>query len=87
MGHAKSGAGSEDHPTIVTPGFQSPQWMLAQIPSCNGLFQSPVQTSPSTCGTVTFKGYNEATDGNVLPLPWNPFYKSSWQTFLTALAT
>src|SRR5580658_5965790 len=71
---------------IVTPGFQSPPWMLAQIPSCNGLFQSPVQTPPSTCGTVTFKGYNEATDGNVLPLPRNPFYKSSWQTILTALA-
>ena len=29
---------------IATPGFNSPTWMLAQIPSCDGLFQSPVQT-------------------------------------------
>jgi uncharacterized protein (TIGR03437 family) len=71
---------------IADPGFNSPAWMLAQIPSCDGLFQSPVQTPPSTCGTVTFKGYNEADDGNVLPLPWNAFYKSSWKTFLTAFA-
>ena len=71
---------------IATPGFNSPAWMLAQIPSCDGLFQSPVQTPPSTCGTVTVKGYNEANDGDVLPLPWNPFYKSAWQTFLTAFA-
>ena len=71
---------------IATPGFNSPPWMLAQIPSCDGLFQSPVQTPPSTCGTVIFKGYTEANDGNVFPLPWNPFYKSAWRTFLTALA-
>jgi uncharacterized protein (TIGR03437 family) len=69
---------------IATPGFNSPAWLLAQIPSCEGLFQSPVQTPPSTCGTVTFKGYNEADDGNVLPMPWNAVYKSAWQTFLTA---
>jgi uncharacterized protein (TIGR03437 family) len=69
---------------IATPGFNSPAWLLAQIPPCDGLFQSPVQTPPSTCGTVTFKGYNEADDGNVLPMPWNPVYKSAWQTFLTA---
>jgi uncharacterized protein (TIGR03437 family) len=72
---------------IATPGFNSPAWMLAQIPSCDGLFQSPVQTPPSACGTVTFKGYNEADDGNVLPLPWNAVYKSAWQTFLTAFNT
>jgi len=44
---------------IATPGFNSPAWMLAQIPSCDGLFQSPVQTPPGTCGTVIFKGYNK----------------------------
>ena len=71
---------------IVTPGFQSPQWILAQIPSCDGLFQTPAVTPPSTCGTATFTGYQEAGDGTVLPLPWNPVYKSAWQTFLTALA-
>ncbi len=71
---------------IVTAGFQTPQWVLVQIPSCDGLFQSPSQTPSSTCGTATFQGYSEAGDGTELPLPWNPFYKSSWQTFLTALA-
>ena len=72
---------------IVTPGFQSPQWVLDQIPPCDGLFQSPVQTPPSTCGTVTFAGFGpEEIDNDVFPLPWNPFYKNAWQTFLTALA-
>jgi uncharacterized protein (TIGR03437 family) len=72
---------------IVSPGFQSPQWMLDQIPSCEGLFQSPVQTPPSTCGKVTFESFVEGGDSMQLPLPWNPFYKSSWKTFLTALAS
>jgi len=71
---------------IVTAGFQSPQWVLTQIPSCDGLFQTPVATPPSTCGTATFEGYQEGGDGDVLPLPWNPVYKSAWQVFLTALA-
>jgi hypothetical protein len=63
---------------IATPRFNSPPWMLAQIPSCDGLFQSPVQTPPAACGTVIFKGYAEANDGDVFPLPWNSFYKSAW---------
>jgi uncharacterized protein (TIGR03437 family) len=71
---------------IVTPGFQSPQWILNQIPSCDGLFQTPVVTPPSTCGKATFTGFSESGDGDVLPLPWNPVYKSAWQTFLMALA-
>ena len=71
---------------IVTPGFQSPQWMLNQIPSCDGLFQTPVVTPANTCGKATFTGFSEGADGDVLPLPWNPVYKSAWQTFLTALA-
>ena len=37
---------------IVSAAFQSPQWLRDQIPSCEGLFQSPVQTPPSTCGKV-----------------------------------
>ena len=31
-------------------------------------------------------GFAEDTDGNVLPLPWNPTYKSAFKTFLIALA-
>ena len=71
---------------IVTAGFQSPQWVLNQIPSCNGLFQSPIQTPPANCGKATFQGFSEAGDSTELPLVWNPFYKSAWKTFLTALA-
>jgi hypothetical protein len=71
---------------IVQPGFQSPQWLLAQIPSCDGLFETPSTTPPSTCGRVTFTGYQESADSTQLPLPWNPVYKSAWQTFVTALA-
>ena len=71
---------------IVTPGFQSPQWVLNQLTSCDGLFQTPAVTPPNTCGKVTFTGYQESGDSTELPLPWNPVYKSAWQTFLTALA-
>jgi hypothetical protein len=71
---------------IVDPGFQSPQWVLNEIPSCDGLFEKGTNSPLSTCGEVTFKGYSEPTDGDVLPLPWNAVYKSAWQTFLEALA-
>jgi hypothetical protein len=54
---------------IIAPGFQSPQWLLDQIPSCDGLFQTPVVTPPSSCGKATFTGFSEAVDGDVLPLP------------------
>ncbi len=72
---------------IVTPGFGSPEWLLNQIPSCDGMFEMPPVTPPSTCGTATFTGFSEGGNGDVLPLPWNPAYKSAWQTFLTALNT
>ena len=71
---------------VVTPGFNSPPWMLSQIPSCDGLFDLPVQTPASNCGKATFAGFIEGGGVRELPLPWNSFYKSSWQTFLTALA-
>jgi uncharacterized protein (TIGR03437 family) len=71
---------------IVTPGFGSPQWLLNQIPSCDSLFKTPVVTPPSTCGTATFTGFSEGGNGDVLPLPWNPAYKSAWRDFLTAVA-
>jgi uncharacterized protein (TIGR03437 family) len=70
---------------IVTPGFNSPPWMLNQLTSCDGLFATPVQTPLNTCGRVTFTGYQEDPDGTQLPLPWNATYKSAWRTFLTAL--
>ncbi|MGB0065674.1 MAG: hypothetical protein WBP85_14625 [Terracidiphilus sp.] len=73
---------------IMMPGFQSPQWLLAdRIPGCNGLFHSPEPTdTPKDCGTVTFTGYSESSDSTTYPLPWNPVYKSAWRTFLRAVA-
>jgi len=54
------------------------------IPSCEGLFQTPVQTPPGNCGKATFLGY--VGGGGVLPLPWNPAYKSAWLGFVTTFA-
>jgi uncharacterized protein (TIGR03437 family) len=71
---------------IITPGFNSPQWLLTQIPSCDPLF--PKGSAPANCGTVTFAGFPEQqhADGNVLPLPWNSVYQAAWDAFLTSLA-
>ena len=71
---------------IVSAGFQSPQWMLDQLPSCDGLFQFPTPAPLTTCSKVTFEAFVEAGDSMELPLPWDATYKSSWKTFLTALA-
>lgn len=72
---------------VPLPGFQTPHWVLAQIPSCDGLFRSPVETPPSSCGKATFAGFVEGRGVRELPMPWNPTYKSAWRTFLTALAS
>ena len=71
---------------VPLPGFQAPPWLLAQIPSCDGLFQSPVQTPPANCGKVTVSGFVEGRGVRELPIPWNATYKNAWRTFLTALA-
>ncbi|SPE18051.1 exported hypothetical protein [Candidatus Sulfotelmatomonas gaucii] len=71
---------------VPLPGFQTPQWLLAQIPSCDGLFQSPIQSPPATCGKVTVAGFVEGRGVRELPMPWNAVYKNAWRTFLTALA-
>jgi hypothetical protein len=70
----------------ITPGFDTPQWVLAQIPSCDGLFTTAA-TAAANCGAVTFTGFPEQqrADSNVLPLPWNSVYQTAWQTFLTTL--
>ena len=68
---------------ILTPGVDSPSWLLAGIPSCDGLFTS-AGTAPADCGKVTFTGFPEQphADGNVLPLPLNSVYVSAWNNFL-----
>ena len=71
---------------IVTAGFNSPQWVLTDIEStngsCDGMFNGLGCANCANCGTVTFVGYDENADGNVLPLPWNQIYKTAWSNFL-----
>ncbi len=78
------GAAPKTIQLIVQPGFQSPDWLLNELPSCDLLFSGG--TPPSDCGKATFAGFQEAQDQNDLPLPWNPVYKNAWRNFLTALA-
>lgn len=74
---------------VILPGFNSPPWLLDEIPSCVPLFYGVYVAS---CGTITFTGFKEGgvVDGKpvtqTLPLPWNSTYKTAWQNFLTVLA-
>jgi hypothetical protein len=77
---------------IVSPGFNSPQWVRDELTSCDGLFYFfgmffPLPTSD--CGYATFTNYAEIkqSDSNELPMPWNTTYQTAWKTFLQALAT
>jgi lysophospholipase L1-like esterase len=72
---------------VPCPGFQTPRWVLDRIPSCDGLFRSPIETPSRTCGKATFAGFAEGHGVRELPLPWNPLYKRSWRTFLSARAS
>ena len=69
----------------ITPGFDTPQWMLSELTSCDPLFSKG--SAPASCGKVNLTGFPEEfrADGKVLPLPWNSVYESAWATFLTQL--
>jgi hypothetical protein len=73
---------------IITPGVDSPPWLLAKLPTCDGLF-GPTGTAPADCGQVTFATFPESqrADGTppVQPLPWNPLYILAWDDFLIHL--
>ena len=43
------------------------------------------QVASPNCGTVTFMGYAEKADGDVLPLPWDQTYKFAYSNFLSVL--
>jgi hypothetical protein len=78
---------------IITPGFDSPQWLLNKLPSCDGLFP-PVTGAPPDCGKVTFVVFPESQHADctmlnlpcLLPLPWNRVYKGAWWDFLWHLS-
>jgi hypothetical protein len=71
---------------MIMPGFDSPTWLLDELPSCDALFETVMEVPPGDCGRVTFTGYNEGGDSNQLPLPWNDTYKSAFQTLLVAVS-
>ena len=77
---------------IITPGVDTPLWVLAQITSCDSMFNSPTSATVggpnSNCGKVTFNGFQQQkqrADGPVFPLPWNPVYIDRWYKFLWEL--
>jgi len=82
------------HKTIqlaLLPGFWTPQWLLDELPSCDGWLASGGKTGPAppNCGKATF-GFTEGVklkgELHELPLPWNPIYKSDWHAFLVEFA-
>lgn len=85
---AEANAAHKTVQLIVTPGTDSPSWLLNLIPSCDGLFTGS-GTAPLDCGKATFLNFPEIqrADGNppVLPLPWNPLYLLAWDDFLINL--
>ena len=81
-------AASAAHKTVqilMTPGVDTPAWLMAQLPSCDPLFKTG--SAPANCGSVTFAGFPEQqrAETNVMPLPWNTVYQQAWTAFLTSL--
>jgi hypothetical protein len=80
---------------VITPGFNSPQWVLDSIVNpCDNLFTGKTLPAGPKCGKATFIGFKEGENSGTipgnprpLPMPWDPTYKTAWQTFLTALNT
>jgi hypothetical protein len=71
---------------IITPGVDTPLWVLVQIPSCDGLLVSNGTSQPG-CGKVSIQNFQQQqrADGTVLPLPWNAVYRTQWNSFLGLL--
>ena len=71
---------------IVTPGVDSPPWLLDKLTSCDGILGGG--TAPSDCGKVTFEGFPEEqrADTHTIPLPWNTVYQQAWYDFVAHLA-
>lgn len=76
---------------ILTPGFASPQWVLAQLTRCDTLFTTG--SAPPDCGSLQFSQYpgSSHTSGTILPLPWpyssnyKSWYLDQWTQFLSDL--
>jgi len=83
---AEANAANKSVQLTITPGFDSPGWLLDQVPSCDGLFAAG-NTALADCGKVTFTAFpeEERADGTLLPLPWNGVYQQAWKDFLMDL--
>jgi hypothetical protein len=98
-------ANAETPPKTVqmgsSPGFHTPDWMIAKMTSCDGLFyklatfppsadDTPIGADPD-CDYTTFFQETQGQNGHPkqipLPLPWSATYKSEWAKFVTELAT
>ena len=82
---------------IVTPGFNSPNWLKQELMPCDGIFVAP-KIKPETswdCGSAQFINFPEQQRSNkdphsdtyTLPLPWSSTYQTAWGAFLAALNT
>ncbi len=86
----------------IGPGFHTPAWVFANMASCDPMFGLLPETNPSytpyatpnpslvpaNCGYATFLEFEDFANPTELPLPlpWAPYYKTAWATFLSALA-
>ena len=72
---------------IITPGVDSPSWLLDKIASCDTLFVTG--SAANDCGKVTFVDFPEAQRADGMPpefpLPWNRLYNEAWWDFLAHL--
>jgi hypothetical protein len=85
---AAANAAGKSVQLIITPGVDTPPWVLAQIDSCDPLFPSGTGPAPPDCGKVTFSHFQQEkqrADGDVFPLPWHHFYRTQWNSFLQLL--
>lgn len=74
---------------VLTPGVDTPRFVLARLPSCNQVLASGAGAASSPgCGKVTLHAFQQQqrADGNVLPLPWNDLYRAYWNDFLRIVA-
>jgi len=75
----------------LLPGFWTPEWLLDELPSCDGWLASGGKTGPTPpkCGKATFglpEGLALKGQTHELPLPWNPVYKRYWHALLLEFA-
>ncbi|HYX30644.1 MAG TPA: hypothetical protein VE863_19060 [Pyrinomonadaceae bacterium] len=70
---------------IITPGFDTPKWLLDQLPDC--VWKNKVVQGP--CGKQQWYKVPEESrsDSDRLPLPWDSKYKKKWYAFLEGLNT